>query len=606
MKSYLKIVSVPLFFVGLVMLVLSSCENGDTPLSPDIEKTEVRDAYLFLVEAHAVKQEGMFTIIKAFSNDYKSKFLSEEMTEEQLMTVAETLDSFSAFAAEHRDELEDARNIFEYYNPKKDLKGSMVDFWGWISGSAKRARTRVLTVASNLTKEERSQLYNDWLRDETKQEFESEDDFWKKLEKGDLDTKANSIFADFNNNLEFIEMAQEKDLDIHKIFVKEGAEGINKGATVLIEAVKEATPLGEGMGMVENAADFVDNAEKAVDSPLDGDGKLDQVENALKDYLNGYLPIDEIIDNSEMANDLSESLKNLYNSSKGALNPENWLDRNPTWGGVKIIDKSETGSECDIVIAESTDSNFDNITQVLIGLTDYVSNNTGFEMVVPEGNWEFKSVDIWGNFEKQIADVIAGTMSELSVFSDPDENSDDDGDDEQSKDLTGRWDGTLAIEEINFVVEDIEEDEDISEGCEVEDFGEIDFDQYIGIEQPFVLQLEKEENSQEYEATMIIYEVEDELTSGFSENASMKTAYNIYSANAEDEEVLYLNGIFSDNSLTLTGEEEGFKINYVGEFEIKGEDKYTLSGYWLMGTTSKPEMITGSWSSERLPPEFWK
>ncbi|MDZ7720472.1 MAG: hypothetical protein U5K72_16780 [Balneolaceae bacterium] len=606
MKSYLKIISVPLFFVGIVMLILSSCENGDSPLSPDVDKTDVRDAYLFLVEAHAVKQDGMFTIIKAFSNDYKSKFLEEEMTEEQLMKVAETLDSFSAFAAEHRDELNDAGNIFEYYTPKKDLKGAMVDFFGWISGSSKRARTRVLTVASNLTKEERSQLYNDWLREETKQESENEDDFWKKLEKGELDTKANSIFADFNNNLEFIEMAQEKDLDIHKIFVKEGAEGINKGATVLIEAVKEATPLGEGMGMVENANNYIDNAEKAVDAPLDGDGKLEQVENAIKDYLSGYVPIDEIIDNSEMAKDLSESLKNLYNTSKGARNPENWLNRNPKWGGVKIVDKSKTGSECDIVVAEATDSNFDNITQVLIGLTDYVSNTTEFEMVVPEGNWEFKSVDIWGNFEKQVTDIIAGAMNELSVFSEPDENGDDDGDDELSKDLTGRWDGTLVIEEINFDSEDIEEDEDLAEGCEIDDFEEIDFDQFIGVEQPFVLQLEIIENSQEYEATMIIYDVEDELTSGFSDNSSMKTAYNIYTAEDEDEEVIYLHGVFTDNSLTLTGKEQGVGITYVGEFEIKGEDKYTLSGYWLMGTTSKPEMMTGSWSSERLPPEFWK
>src|SRR6056297_254367 len=150
MKSYLKIVTVPLFLVGIVMLVLSSCENDGSPLSPDIDETDVRDAYVFLVESHAVKQEGLYTIIKAFSNDYKSKFLEEEMTDEQLITVAETLDSFAAFAVENEDKLRETESIFTHYNgPNKDLKGAMVDFWGWMSGSAKRARTRVLTVASN-------------------------------------------------------------------------------------------------------------------------------------------------------------------------------------------------------------------------------------------------------------------------------------------------------------------------------------------------------------------------------------------------------------------------------------------------------------------------
>jgi hypothetical protein len=414
-----------LILMGLSLVFICSCDSGSMSTSAD-DDTSIRDNYLLLVEAHALKQEILFDIVKALSNDYQSRFLSEELTADQISAIANALDSAAEFASEHEQDLKFAQTIFENANHNKDIKGAVVDFWGWISGSAKRSRMRVLTIASNLSENERSNLYNNWLRDNYKQETKDEEDFWKKLEEGYFDNKANRIFDDFNKNDDFIIKAQEKDLTIQNVFVKEGTEGVNKGAVVLIESVKEATPLGEGMGYVEKAAEFIDYSENKEISPIRSDGKIEELKNILKDKLTEYVPIDEIFDNSEMAKNFSESLLDIYNSAKGPHNAKKWIRENLEWGGILINEGMNSKYKCDIVIAKNIDANSGSRIKVLIGVFNR-SGGEGIEMVIPVGNWEVEVIDMLGNFEKEIAKISPGTMEVISIFgaSDPDDGDED-------------------------------------------------------------------------------------------------------------------------------------------------------------------------------------
>lgn len=129
----------------------------------------------------------------------------------------------------------------------KGLISSGKAFLSWMTGSGKRSRERMLTVASNLSSPDRTELYNK-LRSEWKGKTSSESDFWKKVENGDFDTQAPQMFNDFQqDNEEFALTSVEKGLTLQRIVVLEGAEGVKAGAELMTDVISTATPLGDGI-----------------------------------------------------------------------------------------------------------------------------------------------------------------------------------------------------------------------------------------------------------------------------------------------------------------------------------------------------------------------
>ncbi len=272
-KNY-RFLIFPLMAMGLGLMIAVACNKDDDDGNkiPDTPTpTPLRNAYEKIIEAHAVKQAGMYDIIKAFSNNYQSQFLSQDLTYSQIDDVFQAIERATKF----NSELEAAIVVFE--NGKsagggvksKGIGDALRNFATWASGSGQRSRDRILTVSSNLNANERTALYNN-LRQDWKGKTQNEADFWNKLQKGDFDYNASQMYNDFYHyaDSDFGALAVEKGLTMQQIVVREGAEGIKNGAAVIIETTKMATPLGQGMDMVEKAKEYAERAEHIITIPV--------------------------------------------------------------------------------------------------------------------------------------------------------------------------------------------------------------------------------------------------------------------------------------------------------------------------------------------------
>lgn len=256
----IMLLSLPLF--------LTNCDKDSTGPIELSENAAARKEVEVITEFAAVKQSVTYDILKIFSGNYTHKlFKGGDLTKEQIDEIFGKIAKLKEYETSvnsatsqllYKAQLNKAGNI-------KSISGlgdAMNGFFSWISGSGKRSRDRILTVATNLNEGDRSKLYNS-LRSEWKSKTNSESDFWQKVEKGDFDTQAPQMYNDFYHNAdtEFPDLAQEKGLTIQKIVHKEGAEGVEKGGKLMVEVVKTATPLGEGMDMVEKANEYKEKIE---------------------------------------------------------------------------------------------------------------------------------------------------------------------------------------------------------------------------------------------------------------------------------------------------------------------------------------------------------
>jgi hypothetical protein len=403
------------FYLLMISLILisTSCDWILGPEDDDVTKTELRNAYDVLIEANAVKQSGMYDVIKAFTNDYNNSFLEKDLTYEQIDAVFVALYKplqyeEDVLAAIDVIENESGSIFFQQKLNKSNsylgIGSAMKDFFTWASGSGKRSRNRILTVASNMPESERKKLYDN-LRPEWKKDIDSEKDFWEKMENGDLDNKAPQMYNDFYHDAEsdFPYIAQDKDLTIQKIVVKEGAEGISKGAAVVIETTKLVSPgLGEGMDMAEKGLEYVEKAEKAYKNPKEF--IKDEIKGKIAEKIGGFVDVDGAIEATGLGDDAGTALKTLLDAALGSDDPADWVKETMDWGIAKIVDSDKDGKKADIAIAENQDK--DAQTQIIIGVgSEEVEGNSEITMGLPSGIWNIKVADIEGYIDEVVTEI---------------------------------------------------------------------------------------------------------------------------------------------------------------------------------------------------------
>ncbi len=405
------------FSTIVAMLIIASCDWFDSPTdSSKPSASEVRNAYEVLLEVNAVKQSKIYNVVKAFSNDYNSKFLEKDLTYKQIDEVYENLFYVTKFkgdvdkAIKSIEKSEESSyfkdNLPNKYNSEQlqGIGSAMKGFYDWCSGTGKKSRTRILTVASNLTESDRTALYNS-LRDNWKDKAKSESDFWDKLEKGEFDNSAPQIFNDFvhNSDSDFGLVSQEKGLTIGKIVVKEGAEGITAGASVVVEAVKVVTPLGTGMDLVEKGKEYVERGEKIFTDPK---GALkDEIKEAIAKKIGGLVDVDGIIDAAGISDAAGKALKAILDAGLGSDEPDKWVKSFIDWGIGKIVDTDNKGKAADIVVAENMGNS--NVPQIVIsvGGEAKVGENTEIPIGLPEGTWKVKVIDLEGIWDEVVTEI---------------------------------------------------------------------------------------------------------------------------------------------------------------------------------------------------------
>ncbi len=382
------------FLILCLAAAFFSCDRF--PSDPDLG--DPRDALYVLVEAHALKQLWIYHYFETFSNGYEEgQLFVYDPTPAELEALYQELHNLLRLSDDvmiAAQTLTDSLGLTPTPLSKTSgIFGSLFSFFSEGAEMGERSRQRILTVVSNMTADEKAALFQNQLRDVWRNEFTDENDFWAKLQNGDLDDRTSSIFNDFYDNSDlsnrFVSLANDDNLTPGKIFVKEGASLTEKGMDVVIEATKLATPLGKGMDMVDEGKKWWEKAEKAVDKPLDLLG--DEVKERVAGKLAGMVDIDGAVNAVGLGEKTATAVKILSEISFGTDDTQELYENAIDWGIAKITspDKSITP---DVVVAENK-SGGSSFPDLIFGVGNYVNNAGEMLMALPAGNWDINAMD---------------------------------------------------------------------------------------------------------------------------------------------------------------------------------------------------------------------
>lgn len=426
-KNVLKLNKVVLFYLTFMSIFFfsQSCDEESNPADNN-EVTEARAEIETITEFAAVKQSVTYDILSTFSDNYTKKLFNEgDLTYEEIDHLFERISSLNSYEGN----VEEAMNSLLYktslnksgnINAVNGLGDALSGFFNWVSGSGKRSRNRIMTVASNMSEGERTKLYNS-LRSDWKGKSSNEADFWNKLENGDYDNQAPQMYNDFYHNADsdFPYLAQEKGLTIQKIVHKEGAEGVEKGGKLMIEVTKTVTPLGEGMDMVEKAEEY---KEKIVKIYTDPSGAIkDEVKSAIANKIGGFIDIDGAVNSDLISENTGKAIKFITDYTLGSDDPAEWIKKGIDFGLGKLLDSDTKGSKADIVLAEKKNDDGEG-PSVVISIDpkdDDSSVDDVIDILVSAGNWIFSTFDAEGNSDKVEITIDEGVGTVIVISTDP-------------------------------------------------------------------------------------------------------------------------------------------------------------------------------------------
>ncbi len=383
----------------------------------------VRDAYNTLVEFAALKQMYMISVVRAFTLHYTTPFLEAKPTWWQVNEMFGRQSDLWSRQAEVQNalatiEASQTQGTMSSGLSSQGIGSAMKGFWDYLSGSAKRSRDRVLTVASNYTDAQRQQLY-DSLRIGHREMAPDSATFWQRFQAGDFDNQAAQIFNDLYHDpdLDFGLDAQDRDLTIQNIVQREGAEGVSKGAELMVEVVKTATPLGEGMDLVEEAAEYAENIDQALTDPKEF--IKDEIEDAIAGKLAGFVDVDGLVDAGTLSETAAEAIKVLTDVCLGSDDPNDWFRDAIDWGIGKVLDANETGEKTDIAVAEATD--VPGLVQVMISVIQSVNLAGDPEITIglPEGGWQVNVVNPKGQTDSVEVKITENVSTLIVTNTDP-------------------------------------------------------------------------------------------------------------------------------------------------------------------------------------------
>ena len=389
---------------GLIISLLMSFSCDRFPSDPDL--ADPQDALYVLIQAHALKQLWMYHYFETFSNGYgEGQLFVYEPTLRELEALHEELRNLLLYKDDvitAAQTLTDSLGLTPSPLSKTSgIFGSLFSFFSEGAAVGERSRERILTIVSNMSNEEKNALFNNQLRSKWKNQFYDENDFWTKLQNGDLDDKTSSIYNDFYDNSDlsnrFVSLANDRNLSPGNIFVKEGASLTEKGMDVMIEATKIATPLGKGMDMVDEGKKWWEKAEKAVDKPLDL--LEDEIKERVAGKLAGMVDIDGAVNAVGLGEKTATAVKILSDISFGTDDTQELYEKAIDWGVAKISspDKSITP---DVIVAENK-SGGSSFPDLIFGVGNYVNRAGEILMSLPAGNWDVTAVDKNGQNECQ-------------------------------------------------------------------------------------------------------------------------------------------------------------------------------------------------------------
>lgn len=291
----------------------------------------------------------------------------------------------------------------------KGFIASSTKFLSWVTGSGARSRERVLKVASNIPPSDRTELYNK-LRPDWKAKTSSESDFWKKLEKGDFDHQASQMFNDFQqDNEEFGDTSIERGLTIQKIFVAEGAKGVETGTEFMVDAMQTTTSGGlDARDVGEMTLDIYNSTTGAVSAEIAQEltaavSSMDPDDPTVKEMGAGY------------ATKMAAIIKEVVDVAK--TDTENVPGTNRSF---VFVEDDDPEKKADIVIAQNPESTSPSMASIYVSIGNIINEGRQFMYtILNKGKWLITAVDPDGNKSTRQVDVPAGDVLVVTLTTTP-------------------------------------------------------------------------------------------------------------------------------------------------------------------------------------------
>ncbi|MCF7833119.1 MAG: hypothetical protein K9N05_06055 [Candidatus Marinimicrobia bacterium] len=358
-----------------------------------------KDAWTTIINAHAAKQHFYNEFFRIHSNNYKrgQLFVYEPQKGEidylwdmffEVLSYADDVDA--AVDTLLTMEIEDGMPLAKL-SATSTIFGALADFFrSGVSVNVKN-RQRILLIASNMTKMEKDELYNELVIDTWQSEIGTADEFWAKLQNGTLDDKASTLYKNFydgSNSLlnPFTGYANDKNLSPGKALSKDGLELCNKGLDVVIEAAGTIVPgISKAKDIIDDSKDLLEKTKKMVDKPLDA--LADEVKSRAIGKISGMVDVDNYFD----PDGAGKYVKILAEVSLGTDDPDELVEKGINYGIAKIK-SSDKSIKPDYAIAKNT-SPTTGIPDFIIGVGNYVQQTQEFIMNLPGGNWDITAKD---------------------------------------------------------------------------------------------------------------------------------------------------------------------------------------------------------------------
>lgn len=385
--------SVLILFLLISLSFNISCDLF-TPIDHEIKVK--KEAWDVIIEAHAVKQLWFHNFFRINSNNYKrGQLFIYEPTQAQINKLYDDFEELMSYA----DAVEAAVDSLEFLSTNTFAKpiisagifSALKDFFTGANTVKENYRKRIVFIAAKMSKEERDSMYRDIVHNKWQKEIGTADQFWSKLQSGDLDDKTTTLFRRFYEagNFTFGGYASWNNMTPGKTLSKEGIDLCNKGFDVVLETGKLIVPgLGEATDLLEAGKNFNEKCMKMVDKPLEF--VADEIKSRAINKVADMIDIDSNFD----PDGVGKYVKILAETSLGSDDPAELIEKGINAGIAKIT-STDNSIRPDIAIAKNSQGST-GLPDYIIGLGNYISKSNAYIMNLPEGNWDISVRDNHG------------------------------------------------------------------------------------------------------------------------------------------------------------------------------------------------------------------
>ncbi len=277
----------------MALCMVIACNKNDDELIPDVEvgetvndfKKAVRyedskyfdndlDALVtYALDIRAVRWLYIYRASKGFDGNEPFSATMDELENDEYCKLAtevlyEVIDDIVGRADEYEEAIERLQESGVLTTPNTSTRGILSDAWDFMFSCKKTqtmGRKSVVTVMRELgwtnNAAKLQQVYNS-LPSELRRGYTSSQDFWRDFSRGDIDSRANQIFVNLYTyaDPDFGDKARDLGITPGKNITVAGAELIEKGAALVIDASPMSTQLGYGKdlyGVVDATSNLV-------------------------------------------------------------------------------------------------------------------------------------------------------------------------------------------------------------------------------------------------------------------------------------------------------------------------------------------------------------